>query len=312
MKRIIPLAVVLLIVATALSAFFAFGNYKIQYDTSDYQVVEFYAQMYDISPTPLPMDRELQLKRTGIHAPDREPWAKDVYASGGIIRRYGKADPDIILLGDSHGLMWAKVIDEICEDLKVSVAFNGMIATNPFFSIPLNEQPMHTDSFTSKQKYLFDKAIFEKIHEWKPSLVIIVTRWGLTPMWQVHDLIKYIGEQGGEVLLIEQPPELYIGNNNTSQYFAFLGMKPDDGKKQYLRIGNVDKYEQGRKLVREIAKSYPHCHLFELTSDYLSNDGKALVMEGSRILYYDDDHLSHQGATKVKARLKDAIAAFIH
>ena len=51
--------------------------------------------------------------------------------------------------------------------------------------------------------------------------------------------------------------------------------------------------------------------LDKLTPDYLNDDGKALVMEGSRILYYDDDHLSHQGATKMKARLRDAILALV-
>ena len=307
MKRIIPLAVFLLLISCCLSIYFTFAKYDVHYATTDYDVVEYYGQMYDVSPVQPPIDRALKLKRTGIIAPKRESWAEDVYASGGIIRNYGKANPDIMLLGDSHGLMWAKVIDEICRETNISVALNGMTATNPFFSIPLNKKPPSTNRFSSEQKYLFDKARYNLIRDVKPSIVIIVSRWSFRSKSEVDDLITYIGNQGSKVLLIEQPPPLFIGNNNSSQYFAFMGIVPTDGTNQYIRMGDIHKYQEGRKLVHDLAKTHPHVELFEVAQDLLSDNNKTLVMENSKVLYYDDDHLSYQGTTKFKTRLMNTI-----
>jgi hypothetical protein len=55
---------------------------------------------------------------------------------GGILKQYGKRQTwDILLLGDSHALMWAPVIDEICQECRYTVLYYAAGAADPLPSI---------------------------------------------------------------------------------------------------------------------------------------------------------------------------------
>lgn len=56
------------------------------------------------------------------------------WRSGGIVHSHGSRTPKVVVLGSSHALMYSKLIDDICMDLRVSVAFLGVNGT-PTFSI---------------------------------------------------------------------------------------------------------------------------------------------------------------------------------
>ncbi len=82
-----------------------------------------------------------------------------------------------MLLGDSHGAMWAKLLNEISDELNVTISCYTSNGNRPFFNInDLNSQDK-TKSFSKVQRTEYAKSIVENIEKWSPEVVIIVTRW---------------------------------------------------------------------------------------------------------------------------------------
>ena len=310
MVHILKFAAITFLLSIGLSAYFIYGNYKLTYATDQFDRVEFYALQYDLSPKQEPLSRDLKLKRSGIHAPQRDDQAlKTAYKEGGIIRKYGANNPEIMVLGDSHAQMWANTIDRICEELDLSVAYNTMIATDPFVEIPLNPKPSSSKRYTSKQKYQFNRSVLDRLMEWKPSLVIIGHRWdGTTHSDSTKkDLLEFIDAFGGKVLLLEQPPVLSIGNTNTSMYLSYMGSKTDPLGRIYLDTNDSAKIREGRATVKRLARKYRHVEYLKVFDALASEENTAWVLNGTTIFYYDDDHLSDQGAEMFQEDLRTAI-----
>jgi len=56
----------------------------------------------------------------------------DLWRTGGIVHLYGGGPPQVVVLGTSHALMYSKVIDDLCHEMQVSVAFLTVDATSVF------------------------------------------------------------------------------------------------------------------------------------------------------------------------------------
>lgn len=311
MKRIIPCAMILFSGSVGVSVYFMFGAYSMTYDTSKFNTVEYYGESYDVSPTQPALLRENRLKRQGIFAPKRRDEVATAYLDGGLLRLYGAESPEVVLFGDSHGLMWAKLVDEVCEELGVSVALAGMTGTNPFFAIPTKQNQKATSRYTAEQKFQFDQARYEGLQKWQPALVIIATRWSQRYYNGLDDkrpLLDFIAGQNARVLLMQQPPELSIGNSNTSQYFAYLGMGTNSDQDTVTQ-GSPLEYKKGLQLVETISQTFSHVDVFDVSSTFLTEANEVRVRSENEIFYYDDDHLSQQGALLFKAKLKEKIAA---
>lgn len=310
MVHIFRLTSVTFVLSAALAIFFVYGNYGLTYETSQYEKVEYYGQQYNLAPSVPVVDGELQLKRKGIYAPARHEKAlKGLYRKGGIIKSYGDATPQVVLLGDSHAQMWARTIDEICEELDVSIAFNTITGNSPFFEIPLDKNPSSSKGFSSEEEFEFNSSVLEKLAEWKPALVVIGHRWQNTLKSKIpkRDLIEFIGAFGGNVLLLEQPPLLAIGNTNTSMFFSYINLVPLKNESQYYETTGVDSVSMGRQMMTELALDYSHVDYFKVFDTFSEGSDKAWVMNGNTILYYDDDHLSHQGTLLLRDKLKTVI-----
>jgi hypothetical protein len=157
---------------------------------------------------------------------------------------------------------------------------------------------------------MFDVARYEVLRAWKPDLVIIATRWSqrhYNGLDDKRELLEYLGELDSKVLLMQQPPELSIGNSNTSQYFTYLRMG-DTLERNSVSMGNLTDYEKGLQLVNKITYVFPYVEVFKVTPRFRLGEKRVLVRSGREIFYYDDDHLSQQGALLFKEQLREAIS----
>ena len=71
MKQIWPTAIALLVISASACLVLMYGRYNTSYDTSRFDMVQYYGQQFDLSPKQ-PMDAELMMKREGVDAPPRE------------------------------------------------------------------------------------------------------------------------------------------------------------------------------------------------------------------------------------------------
>lgn len=240
---------------------------------------------------------------------------KNVNFEGGIQRKYNKGSPEILVLGDSHALMWSEVIDEIAASLGKSITFYAAEGTPTFFNIPVKKSS-NTVYFTAEEKYEYDKARLAYIKKWKPPVVIISQSWShLESEESTVDLIKLLGEIGSKVLLLEQPPELFYGQKDATQFLSYYGLKPNkeetvasdvNNSKQYVNYLNTAAYQQGRKVIRNIVNKCNYCELIQV-ADLFIKDDQGWVLDGKDVLYIDDDHLSYAGAYKARGRIKSAL-----
>ncbi|MBK8181346.1 MAG: acyltransferase [Planctomycetes bacterium] len=286
-----------------LAALLLAGDHR--YDTSGFQAPRWCGLQYDLKPRG-EMNDDMRRVSTGVDAPPRTASAT-AYLEGGIQSGVGDAAPDIVVLGDSHGTMWSEAIREAAERQGVRAAFYSMNAISPFIEIPPGES-QRVEYLTPQEKYRYDVARLEFLARWKPALVILCARWSATSDRAPRDLLQFLEQHAGTVLILEQPPELSIGNRNALQYLCYLKVAPRQGERQYLPLGDVEGWERGRARARRAAAGHRNCRVLEL-ADLYQRDDEALVLDGDSVVYLDDDHLTVFGTRLASARLEQAIAA---
>jgi hypothetical protein len=257
-------------------------------DISMFSETQWKGQSYDVSP--------------GSHN------SVDYYAfaKGGVIKAYNTDTPEVVILGDSHALMWTSVLDEIFQELGVTASFYAANATRPFFDIPI-EKTRGNEYFSRDEKYIFDRARYDNLEKWKPKLVIVVARWSAVKDFQeTKDLIHHLREIGASIVLIEQPPELFFGDRDTPQYLSHLGFSPEENVDQFISSPQTAEFDNGLEILSQISVVCDQCEVVSV-ADIFRRGEDVWVLHGSDVLYIDDDHLSEQGALKVKSRLKQIV-----
>lgn len=305
-KKIVPYILSILLAGVA----FSYGLMKISdpsENTSCYNKTEWDGPLYSVDPK-REWPEAIKKKMTGITIPNNNSVDANACSNGGIKRLYGEKTPKILVLGDSHALMWAKVLDDAAKELETSIAFYSASGTGTFLlNIPPKRKQKGLLFFTADEKYELDVARLKYLDEWKPRVVVIVCNWSnIRDMQEISDLIEYIGSIGSRVLFIEQPPMLFFGNKNAPQYLSYLGLTPSGNSKQYIHYLNSLKYQKGIQLVKQLTDKYVFCQRVAISDLFLAN-GKVWVIDSKDVLYIDDDHLSYSGALKAKDRIVVAL-----
>jgi peptidoglycan/LPS O-acetylase OafA/YrhL len=278
------------------------------YEISDFEPVVWEGESYVSAPNDAWAAWGEEMTK-GILTTPRNPNADTAWQHGGIIKKHGGDVPEIVVLGDSHALMWAGTIDRIAAKLKRTVSFYAAHGTSAFVNIPVRWNSA-TASFNAEQRYLYDVKRVEFLTRWKPKVVVMSMLW---PRFARKppplDLIELLGSNGATVILIQQPPKLGSGDRNQVQYLSYLRMQPENHEKQYVKSTTQDtKYHAGQAYVRELCKKYPFCHAVEVEETFRdARTGDVWVLDGRTVLYTDDDHLSQSGAEKLRPQIEQAI-----
>ncbi|MBN2162690.1 MAG: acyltransferase [Pontiellaceae bacterium] len=306
-NRMVPVTLLLLLVGSGYSYYLKRGTYS--EDTAAYNQTVWYGNRYRVDPHFI-WPESVQKRMTGITVLFNEDgFAEDAYAQEGILKIYGPPNPDIVVLGDSHSEMWAKVLDEIAQEDSRSISFFCADGTSAFFPIPPENTGEGSLFFTAEEKQAFDQARLRCLETWRPSLVIIVDRWeNIGSQKETEDLLRYIGGLGSQVLCIEQPPELYFEDKNTPQYLTYLHVLPEDQVKKYVACADTDQYRRGMELLDRIVADHPNCTKVPISDLYLDG-GRVWVLDSHDVLYVDDDHLSYAGSLKAKDRIRQYVEA---
>lgn len=302
--KAVPAILLILLVSVGLSYGLKTGDFA--EDTSAYNDTLWYGNVYSVSPDHA-WPEAIRKRMEGITVIDSSHVDKQAFLTGGIQKLYGGPVPDIVVLGDSHALTWAKVLDEIAEEQSTSIAFFSSDGIPPFFPIPPRRAKKGIRNFSAEQKYQFDLARFNALTEWRPRVVIMVSRWSTQDPEEIQGLVEYIGEIGSKLVLIEQPPELFFGDRNTPQYLSYMGLDPIPNMRQTIPRAQGTGYESGVRLLEALAKAHEHCIRIPVADLYLEGDD-VWVLDSKHVLYTDNDHLSQYGAMQAKSRLAAVLA----
>lgn len=286
--------------ATAASVALAFAGGSAKYDTSRYARADLSIGYYDLTPrlnkSPTP---------DGINRVARDPKHASAFRQAGIIKTHGAERPSILVLGDSHGAVWAPAIDHAAKDIGETVSFLTAAGTSPFFKLPPSKETS-TGAFTAEDRLEFDKTRLACIEEWSP-LIIIAARWSMyESIDPMTDLFDFIEKQACQVLLVEQPPEIALFKSDILQYLSYLDIQP--GTETPFIPYNADRVSHGRKLLDEICERYRFCTIIPTRHNFIDASGRPLLLVKNNLVYFDSNHLTDFGASLATDEFSEAIA----
>lgn len=297
-------------------AFWA-SSINYQEDVSNFEPTEWAGNIYRVNPGGA-QSKDLEERMKGINVLDKELHARNLHSDihkEGIKFAYSDGRQlDVLVLGDSHGLQWSTVINEIMREMGKNVLFMTADGTPVFFDIPIKENRQKSFMFTSKQLEEFKQARLKVIREKHPKLVVISSYWREEYINESEDLINEISKTGAKVLLIADPPRFDIGDRNAPQYLSYLGVQESEDEDVWLEYIDYGRYKADVKVVKDIAaRCNFYCVFVEPGPIYMKpanqNNGVWLlkVIDDGKVLYIDDDHLSVAGAKLSKQLIHDAI-----
>ena len=284
------------------------ANYFSIYYKSDCNKLTDYFRYYDISPTQVVPKKDNPIDYD-MHMPNRLEKFSEAYKNEGIITRVNNKSPELILFGDSHGVMWAKLFDEILDELKLSRTFYTSTASNPFFDIENVGSQFKTACYTKVQRIDYAKSITENIEKWNPKLFVIVCRWeGIKDKDKknLEELLVFLEKREIKIIILTQPPRLgFMENKNACQYFTYLKINPilDFG---YVDLYNNESVTLGNNYLSSLKQKYPFVSVYDVFNK-MTDDNKVKILMNRDVLYYDDDHLSYPGTLLSKKEIKKII-----
>jgi len=202
--------------------------------------------------------------------------------------------------------MWSNSIRKVTEKIGVTTSFWSISGVRPFLKSPLNRH-QSVVYISDDEKYQYDEARLEFIKKWKPEIVIVCTPWSIVKESDTVDLFNFLQEHTNHILLIEQPPELTIGDRNVLQHLCYQRVQPEDGVVKCLPMGLREAGEKGRQLTSTLVSKYRNCSVIR-TFDLYNSGGEVIVLDGRSVLYLDDNHLTSEGADRAINRIEQSLS----
>ena len=232
------------------------------------------------------------------------PWK-----TGGIIRLYGAPQPQLVVLGSSHALMYSRLIDDICREQRISVAFLAAGGRPVFFGhSPSPDTPPQLDDF--------DLARLHFLRTWRPTAAIVIDRWdarfasthGFES--QLRALLDTLRPLTPHVIFATQVPVLERGEkDNLREVVAELMKQPQLGLPRLAPDPAEPLRLRAAATAEALARERPDLRVLRPDRFFYRPDGSVRYAEGRHFYYADDDHLSDVGAEQARAIFTQAIAA---
>lgn len=210
-------------------------------------------------------------------------------ASGGLSYQSKAGAPSVVLMGDSNGSMYGKVIREICKEQSFNLT---VISVATGVSLP-------STNGASGQLWYDSLAV---VRATKPDYLIVANAWTQRLREDPRRLalaIKDLEPSAGLIILINQPPELPAGasraairNNSKRPYFENTSYRAERRKTNSDLLG----FQSAKISVLDAAQYFE------------STDGEVVAIdEQGRLLFHDATHLSGYGALRVRPLLSEAL-----
>ncbi|MEN1972608.1 acyltransferase family protein [Luteimonas sp. MJ204] len=264
-------------------------------------------ERFNVNPAVTWPDSVKQRMR-GIEVSPRPEGGGDIHRNG-VEHRYGThAGLDILVLGDSHGLMWAPAIDISARELGLNVRYMTADGT-PIFFDPAAPEAMRDGIFFSRKQWTeFNRARSQMLQLERPPVVAIGGAWNSSTVPVAAPLLREIAQGGGKVLLVEDAPDFAIGDRNAPSYMAYLGIQPNAQGRGYSSLSDLARAADEREAIKLLADVCASaCKIISTRDLYEDGDSKLLVIDQQTPVFIDDDHLSVSGALLAAPRFKAAL-----
>lgn len=202
--------------------------------------------------------------------------------------------------GDSHGLMWAPVIDETSVELGGAVRFHASAGTPPIIGGEC------TGALKDKQR--FDGRRMADLSSIRPEVVFLASNRNCIEQYPeaFAQLLEEIHARSPntKVLMLEPTPIMYFGNGDGHAIACYLKHQGKDTTAVHALDANKD--AEAAAKVRDLAAKYPFLKIIPCQAVFSCEAGIHFTRDKT-LLYIDDDHLSLEGTRLLKPAIKQAI-----
>ncbi len=234
----------------------------------------------------------------------------DSWRTGGVLHLYGGGQPKVVVLGSSHALMYSRLVDDICHEKSLSVAFLGMDCGTPAFF----ESTVNPNFSSLKEAKEFDETRRKWLREWRPDAVLVIDRWdssaGKEQRFDVElrSFLKEVCPLAGRVIFVYQVPVLNVGEEINLREFVTWRMSTGKG----LPHLDPDLNEPLRKYAVTQAEAarvdFPNLRVVRTDLPFYQEDGSIRYASGRSFFYADSNHLTDAGTEVVRGLFERAIA----
>jgi len=215
--------------------------------------------------------------------------ASDVI-KGGLIFDSKAKTKSVILMGDSNGSMYGKVMKEICANLGYKLSVISVAAHDPLPAPDVKSGRLWLDSFAVVQRE-------------KPDYLVLACRWEEKLNGNRERLalaVEALKPYVGHLVILNQPPVLPENANRASMRNGARPPFYEDAEIHNQRIASNDylaRFNTG------------NCSVVDIASHFQTTNGEVLFLDGQgRQLYHDRGHLSGFGADVIRSDLRQAIS----
>jgi peptidoglycan/LPS O-acetylase OafA/YrhL len=204
-------------------------------------------------------------------------------AKGGLVFPGKPGAPSVVLMGDSYGSMYGKVVKEICAALGYKLVVISVAAGDPLPSSQGQQSQLWLDSLRVVQME-------------KPEFLLLGCNW-ISKLEddkeRLASAVKSLSPLVGELLLLNQPPVLPANANRAA---IREGARPP-----FLEDPGINEQRQAMNAWL-LTFTNGNTKVVDAASHFQSGQGEALFMdEQGRQLYQDAGHLSGHGAERIRS-----------
>jgi len=233
-----------------------------------------------------------------------EPWR-----TGGLRTSGNSITPRVVVFGSSHALMYSKVIDDLCRERRVPVAF--LSAGNGIPALFVNEgSPLFPGRDDGAA---FDEARRRWLREWRPETLLVIDRWDA---WSGKDLerdlstfLEEVCPLAKTVILVTQVPVLRVGENENIRGWVHWRRGTDESMPLILPDAREPYRRESVRILQRLQEHFPNLRIVDSASRFYREDGSVRYAEGRQFFYTDDDHLNDTGAAEISDLLRPLLPA---
>jgi peptidoglycan/LPS O-acetylase OafA/YrhL len=270
----------------------------------------FRGQLYSVGKVSALSKTPRAIRFQDVRFPSQQGRTDDDWRSGGIVHRFGDGPPAVVVLGSSHALMYADVIDGICQRDHLPVAFLCVDSTPVFFQTTVN------DSFpTAREAAEFDEARRRWLRAWHPKALFVIDRWDD----QIDDanlfdkrldaFLREVSPLANKVLAVAQVPAVgVVGDTlNLRELMAWRTGGKSIPPRIFPDAGEAKRRRALAVLESAASSRFPNMRVLRPDRYFYERDGSVRWLSGRQVYYADDDHLTGAGAEAVRGLFETAI-----
>jgi peptidoglycan/LPS O-acetylase OafA/YrhL len=245
-----------------------------------------------------------------VYFPRQEARPGDSWRTGGVIHPYGGGTPKVVVLGSSHALMYSKLIDDICRERSLSVAFLAMDYGTPAFF----ESPVNPNFASQAEAQAFDQARRKWLRDWHPQAVLVIDRWdGWASRKQGFDLklrsfLQEVAPLAGRVLFVTQAPVIAGAADVNLRELVTRRFRRDGKLPRLYPDRNEALRLRTMAIAQSATKDFPNLRVLRADLPFYNADGSVKYACGRAFFYANDNHLTTIGTDSVRALFEHGIA----